>query len=122
MSHAICHPDSWELLRPLIAADLEADPDQDVDTIPVCTSLAAPRCFWKFPADPFVEYEPDDEAWCRFFGIGAEDPSRPWFAIVRPAPVFIAPVWEPPPPPPMQIHFMGPFSGLLGGGPMVQLP
>ena len=27
---------------------------------------------WVFPKSRFVEYEPQDEAWCRFFGIGKE--------------------------------------------------
>ena len=27
---------------------------------------------WKFPEDRFIEYEPHDEAGCRFFGIGEE--------------------------------------------------
>lgn len=27
---------------------------------------------WVFPDDPFVVYEPKDEKWCRFFGIGHE--------------------------------------------------
>ena len=27
---------------------------------------------WQFPDEPFVEYEPSDERWCRFFGVGQE--------------------------------------------------
>lgn len=120
MSHVVCHPHSWELLRAMLLADLDRDPYPDIDTLPVLVTDAAPRCFWQLPVDPFVEYEPADEAWCRFFGIGAEDPDRPWFAIVRPAPP------APPPQPepslfPGIIHFVGPL-GPFSGPCMVQLP
>lgn len=27
---------------------------------------------WQFPKERFVEYEPSDETWCRYFGIGKE--------------------------------------------------
>lgn len=27
---------------------------------------------WQFPKERFVTYEPSDESWCRFFGIGKE--------------------------------------------------
>lgn len=27
---------------------------------------------WQFPSSRFVTYEPQDEQWCRFFGIGEE--------------------------------------------------
>ena len=30
------------------------------------------RKIWQFPSDPFVTYEPSDEAWCRPLGIGKE--------------------------------------------------
>ena len=31
-----------------------------------------PRPVWKFPDEPFVQYEASDESWCRYFGIGKE--------------------------------------------------
>lgn len=27
---------------------------------------------WQFPVEPLIEYEPKDERWCRYFGIGCE--------------------------------------------------
>lgn len=32
---------------------------------------------WKFPGDPHFIYEPSDEDWCRFFGIGREVDNGP---------------------------------------------
>lgn len=32
----------------------------------------ATRKRWKFPVERFVTYEPSDEDWCRYFGIGQE--------------------------------------------------
>jgi hypothetical protein len=34
--------------------------------------LFEPVVRWVFPDDRFVTYEPGDEGWCRFFGIGEE--------------------------------------------------
>lgn len=28
---------------------------------------------WVFPKEKFVEYEAEDEQWCRYFGIGKEE-------------------------------------------------
>ena len=62
--------------------------------LPIITSTAI-REFcteWQFPDEPFVEYEPHDEEWCRFFGFGADVETNEravfeidWSAWSRPA-------------------------------------
>lgn len=40
--------------------------------IPVISDLHCVKREFRFPKDRFIEYEPKDEGWCRFFGIGRE--------------------------------------------------
>lgn len=35
-------------------------------------TLSFPRRRWRFPEERFVSYEPSDEPWCRYLGIGEE--------------------------------------------------
>ena len=114
MTYAVCHPESLAPLWEAIVSDFAADTEPDLASYPIRTSAACPRFHWSFPVDRFVEYEEGDEDWCRFFGIGAEDPTRPWWALVTVPVVGLLPHWEPPPPPPLTIHFLGPAPFGLG--------
>ncbi len=76
MSTLLCHPDTWDELR-------KAVEDEPVLGIRVQTSKIVPRWRWEFPVERFVAYDPADEVWCRYFGVGREDESDPWFAVME---------------------------------------
>lgn len=40
--------------------------------MPVTVSESAMVPRWKYPTDPFIEYDPGDERWCRYFGFGRQ--------------------------------------------------
>jgi hypothetical protein len=42
---------------------------------------------WVFPKERFVEYEPKDESWCRYFGFGREEGPQA-YQLVNRCPIF----------------------------------
>ncbi len=90
MKWIVAHPNSIAVLaRQLrIAVGNEHCNDAELAAIAGFARLQADefirefaRVWWVFPVEPFVEYEPKDEVWCRFFGIGHEDGDRLFYEV-----------------------------------------
>jgi hypothetical protein len=52
-------------------------PNNHLNGLAIVPCIWAATRPWVFPDEPFVEYEPKDEAWCRKLGIGHEGPYKP---------------------------------------------
>ena len=65
-----------------------------MDGGPVTITMHTERPVWRFPFDPFVEYEEADEAWARPLGFGFEGTRE---EVVEVDAQFVALNWEPDP-------------------------
>lgn len=78
-----CHPDNVEILKARFSALPLKDRVLDLNlSIPVVPDRTVPKYRprrWIFPAWPFVEFEPADEAWCVPLGIGRWSDPEPYF-------------------------------------------
>lgn len=81
------HPDHLEELRRLRTSDgLMAAPGLiDFAGMRIYFDARVPKHprRWQFPAHPFIAYEATDEAWCRFFGFGADVEDRTKMAFFK---------------------------------------
>jgi hypothetical protein len=86
VKHLVCHPNNAAIL---VATARRAAPKVPEASFASSTGFALPgvvlvesawapefATHWVFPHDQFVEYEPSDEDWCRYFGIGHEEENR----------------------------------------------
>jgi len=61
-----------------VACELQYDPTVAADIFPSMVSECVRieyrqhRKVWEFPTERFVQDGPEDEDWCRFFGVGME--------------------------------------------------
>lgn len=71
MKRLHCHPDNIQLIasRVFLAKDGVAFTLLGVPIVPD-KNLPRFKVVWQFPRERFFEYEPSDEAWCRYFKIG----------------------------------------------------
>lgn len=92
--YIICHPDSRDELLAMIREQQSLSdirPAASLLGMEIKASRHAPRHhekarYWRYPDDPFIEYEVSDEDWCRYFDIGhevVEYEDGPAFWIVR---------------------------------------
>lgn len=67
----------WLMSSPFPSIEMTFDGDisqflPDIQNISAQISYHQSKRVWQFPRGRFVEYGPEDESWCRFFGIGEE--------------------------------------------------